>query len=85
MDVGRPIACPLICAFWVFAYRVKSGIFKESVAQKPTIPVSAGKKKFQNSYWLQILKVEIISAQTISGMRLPRTIMPMLQPEERML
>ncbi len=41
---ARPIACPLICAFWLFAYRVKSGMFNESVAQKPTMPVNAGKK-----------------------------------------
>ena len=49
MEGGRPIICPLICAFWLFAYRVKSGMFKESVAQKPTIPVNAGKKYAQNA------------------------------------
>src|SRR6185436_10293697 len=49
MDGGSPIACPLICAFCETAYRVKSGMFNESVAQNPTIPVNPGKKKFQNS------------------------------------
>ena len=44
IEGGNPIACPLICAFWLFAYLVKSGIFKDSVAQNPTIPVNAGKK-----------------------------------------
>src|SRR5688572_11925394 len=48
MDGGNPIAWPFICACWLLAYRVKSGIFSESVAQKPTIPVSAGKKKSAN-------------------------------------
>src|SRR4030095_1537935 len=48
IDGGNPITCPLICAFCDLAYRVKSGMFNESVAQKPTMPVNAGKKKFQN-------------------------------------
>src|SRR5919112_1154605 len=30
---GSPMACPRICERWVFAYRVKSGMFKESVIQ----------------------------------------------------
>src|SRR5215471_12420952 len=49
IEGGRPIACPAICAFCDFAYRVKSGMLSESVAQNPTIPVNAGKKKFQNA------------------------------------
>ena len=48
IEVGNPIDCPRTCAFCDFAYRVKSGMFSESVAQKPTIPVNAGKKNFQN-------------------------------------
>ena len=47
IDGASPITCPLICAFWLLAYRVKSGMFNESVAQKPTMAVNAGKKKFQ--------------------------------------
>src|SRR5437764_13590138 len=48
IEVGRPMDCPLSCAFCDLAYLVKSGMFSESVAQSPTIPVSAGKKNFQN-------------------------------------
>src|SRR6187549_1771743 len=48
IEDGKPITCPFICAFCDLAYRVKSGMFNESVAQKPTMPVNAGKKKFQN-------------------------------------
>src|SRR6476619_7483379 len=32
IEVGNPIACPVICACWLLAYRVKSGIFRDSVA-----------------------------------------------------
>src|ERR1035437_9069289 len=42
---GRPNAWPTICDPCDFAYRVKSGIFNDSVAQYPTIAVSEGKKK----------------------------------------
>src|ERR1700743_2526661 len=49
MDVGKPMACPTTCAFWLLAYRVKSGILSDKVAQKPTIPVNDGKKKVQKS------------------------------------
>src|SRR5689334_15997335 len=49
IDGGRPIICPFTCAFCDLEYLVKSGIFKESVAQKPTMPVNAGKKYFQKS------------------------------------
>src|SRR5829696_8845990 len=49
IDGGRPILCPLICAFWLFAYRVKSGIFNDKVAQKPTTAVKPGKKNLKNS------------------------------------
>src|ERR1700691_1828449 len=45
---GSPIACATICDSCFFAYRVKSGIFKLSVAQYPTIAVSDGKKNFRN-------------------------------------
>src|SRR5215471_12583780 len=49
MAVGRPSAWPTIWARWDVAYRVKSGIFKATVAQKPTMPVSEGMKKRRNS------------------------------------
>src|ERR1700754_400247 len=48
IEGGSPIACPLICAFWLTAYRVKSGIFSDRVAQKPTMPVRPGIKNAQN-------------------------------------
>src|SRR4051812_49492968 len=47
MDAGSPIACPLCCAFCERAYLVKSGMLSERVAQKPTIPVRAGKKNLK--------------------------------------
>src|ERR1043166_4821097 len=47
--VGSPSACPHTCAFWSFAYRVKSGMFRLKVAQKPTIAVNCGTNTFQNS------------------------------------
>src|SRR6516164_5869009 len=47
--LGSPSACPTICARCDLAYRVKSGIFSATVAQNPTIPVSAGMKKRTNS------------------------------------
>src|SRR5580692_11609543 len=49
MEAGSPIACPFICACWLVAYLVKSGIFRESVAQNPTIPVRPGTKKAQKA------------------------------------
>src|SRR5690348_16133779 len=48
MEDGSPSAWPLICACWLLAYRVKSGILSDSVAQNPTMPVSEGKKKSAN-------------------------------------
>ena len=44
MAGGRPKICPFTCALCDLAYLVKSGIFKDKVAQKPTMPVNAGKK-----------------------------------------
>src|SRR3954463_10487782 len=49
MVVGSPRAWPHTWAFCDFAKRVKSGMFSESVAQKPTIAVSCGTKTRQNS------------------------------------
>ena len=43
--VRRPSACPVSWSRWLFAYRVKSGMFSDSVAQKPTIAVSHGRKQ----------------------------------------
>ena len=45
---GRPINCPRIWSRCDRQYRVKSGMFSESVAQKPTIAVSSGKNTVQN-------------------------------------
>src|SRR5450631_3989008 len=44
---GSPNAWPTICDSCDFAYRVKSGIFNDSVAQYPTMPVSERKKKWK--------------------------------------
>ena len=49
IDGGKPIICPFTFAFCDLAYRVKSGMFKDKVAQKPTMPVSEGKKYLQKS------------------------------------
>src|SRR5689334_19222661 len=49
IEGGSPMAWPFTCAFWLMAYRVKSGIFSDKVAQNPTIPVSPGIKKCQKS------------------------------------
>ena len=48
MEGGRPIACPIICARWLFEYLVKSGMFRDKVAQNPTTAVKAGKKNLKN-------------------------------------
>ena len=45
---GSPKPCPTSCDSWFFAYRVKSGIFNDSVAQYPTMAVSDGQKKCRN-------------------------------------
>ena len=49
IDGASPMIWPLIWAFCDLAYLVKSGIFKDNVAQNPTIPVKAGKKKAKKS------------------------------------
>ncbi len=46
---GKPNACPTIWLSCDREYRVKSGIFSESVAQYPTIAVNEGKKNFRKS------------------------------------
>ena len=48
MKNGRPIACPLNCARCDFAYRVKSLMFRLSVAQNPTTAVIMGKNTERN-------------------------------------
>src|SRR5713226_1706651 len=49
MVVGRAMACPMACARWLRANRVKSGMFKDTVAQKPTTPFSAGTRNLRKS------------------------------------
>src|SRR5579871_946817 len=49
IEGGRPSAWPRTWAFWLLAYRVKSGILSDRVAQKPTMPVRAGTKKAQKA------------------------------------
>lgn len=49
MEKGSPMDWPTICAFWDLAKRVKSGMFRESVAQKPIQPVSEGMNILKNS------------------------------------
>lgn len=49
MVVGRDNACPIICCRWLRAKRVKSGIFRDTVAQKPTVAFSAGTRNFKKS------------------------------------
>ena len=46
--VGRPMAWPTIWLFCERAYREKSGMFSERVAQNPIMPVRAAGKKSQN-------------------------------------
>ena len=47
--VGKATTCPIACSRWLRPKRVKSGMFSDSVAQKPIIPVSEGMKIGQNS------------------------------------
>ena len=47
--VGSATTWPIICSRWLRPKRVKSGMFSESVAQKPIIAVSDGTKTGQNS------------------------------------
>ncbi len=49
MVVGRPSVCPSICSRWPRPKRVKSGMLSDSVAQKPTMPVSEGTKTSQKA------------------------------------
>ena len=44
MVSGKPMICPVICARCDLAKRLKSGMFSDSVAQKPTIAVNAAMK-----------------------------------------
>ena len=39
----------MTCSRWLRANRVKSGMFNETVAQKPTVPLRAGIKNFRKS------------------------------------
>jgi hypothetical protein len=45
---GNPSAWPMAWSRWLFAKRVKSGMFSASVAQKPTIAVSEGQNTDRN-------------------------------------
>src|SRR3990170_1870275 len=48
MVVSSPRAWPAIWSRWDLAYRVKSGILSESVAQYPTIAVTQGRNRVPN-------------------------------------
>src|SRR5215216_1089174 len=45
---GSPRTCPTTCERWFLAYRVKSGILRESVIQYPTFAARLGQKSVQN-------------------------------------
>ena len=47
--VGSATTWPMICSRWLRPKRVKSGMFSDSVAQKPIIAVSDGTKTGKNS------------------------------------
>ena len=49
MVVGSAIVWPMTCSRWLRPKRVKSGMFRESVAQKPTIAVREGTKTGRKS------------------------------------
>ena len=49
MVVGSATAWPRTCSRWLRPKRVKSGMFSDSVAQKPTMAVSEGKNNGRNS------------------------------------
>merc|ERR1719188_1325486 len=49
MKTGRPTAWPTSCARCDVAKRVKSGMLRESVDQKPTFAVTDGRNTFQKS------------------------------------
>ena len=48
IGTGRPIAWPSIWSFWLRAKRVKSGMLRASVAQRPIMAVSDGANTSQN-------------------------------------
>src|SRR5829696_8442409 len=45
---GTPRTCPTTCERWFLAYRVKSGMLRESVIQYPTCAARDGQKSVQN-------------------------------------
>src|SRR5215207_5257483 len=45
---GSPRTCPTTCERWFLAYRVKSGMLRESVIQYPTFAARLGQKSVQN-------------------------------------
>src|ERR671916_2069138 len=45
---GSPRTCPTTCDRWFWAYRVKSGMLRESVIQYPTFAARLGQKSVQN-------------------------------------
>src|SRR5919106_4426705 len=47
--VGSATTCPTTCSRWLRLNRVKSGMFNDSVAQKPIIAVSEGTNTGQSS------------------------------------
>ncbi len=47
--VGSATVCPTTCSRWLFPNRVKSGMFRLSVAQNPIIAVRLGTKIGKNS------------------------------------
>ena len=47
--VGNATTCPITCSRWLLPNRVKSGMFKLSVAQNPIIAVNEGINTGQNS------------------------------------
>ena len=49
MVMGRPSVWPSSCSRWLRPKRVKSGMFRLSVAQKPTMAVRLGTNTFQKS------------------------------------
>jgi hypothetical protein len=83
MVVGRPRACPQVCAFCDLPYRVKSGMFSDSVDQKPIMPIRDGQNSFQklppqpsldgwsssgpNPPALLLIQISITSAPTITN------------------
>src|SRR5262249_49846088 len=50
---GKATACPTACPRSSLAKRVKSGMLRETVDQKPTVPFSAGIRNFRKSLVLR--------------------------------